>query len=173
MIDRVIEKDIICYDIGLRDSELRPAFLGPDCLAEVLPGQVRTSGVVSAPFASLFGAGGFFQDGLEFSVAQAVAFRPGGVGEGVCPGEVAPDGAVGAGKEGGGGQEETEGEGKNGGENDGAETAESVVWVATTMGTDADRGEERRGFAGHCGVVIGMGLFPHFGGHDWDKGLEG
>lgn len=46
------------------------------------------------------------------------------------------------------------------------------MWVAVSMGADADRGEERRRFAGHGGVMIGIGLFPHFGGHDWDTGLE-
>jgi len=53
MVQRVVEVDVVRDEAGVLDPKLLPLLSRPEGLAEVLPGQVRASRVIAAPFARL------------------------------------------------------------------------------------------------------------------------
>lgn len=53
MAEGIIDVDIICNDIGL-DAPLLPSVLRPNSLAVILSSQMRSRGVIFAPFLRLF-----------------------------------------------------------------------------------------------------------------------
>ena len=80
MVERVVNVDVVADDTA-GDAPGGPLVACPFCLAEILAREVRTRGVVSAPFFREGGVGGGAEDGLEGVVAEAGGGWPGCVWE--------------------------------------------------------------------------------------------